>query len=130
MTISCVNKHRLPFPALVLNTITPPQPHHNRHIFTHAAADKTREEHRRARRQEKGGCTRYARYIFLFISISYSFPPAPSHLPQLCHAQSPNTKNAPFVARFLISVAILCPNTKNVNTFAFFMFGGYPAPLL
>ena len=43
MTISRVNKHRLPFPALVLNTITPPQPHHNRHVFTHATADKTQE---------------------------------------------------------------------------------------
>jgi len=107
VTISRVNKCQLPFPALVLNTITPPQPHHNRHVFTHATTDKTREERRRARRREKGGCTRYAHYIFLFISISYCFPPAPSHLPQLCHAQSPNTKNAPFMARFSISAAIL-----------------------
>ena len=51
---------------------------------------------------------RYAHYIFLFSSISYSFPPAPSHLPQLCHAQLPNMKNAPFAARFLILAAILC----------------------
>jgi len=46
--------------------------------------------------------------FFFSFSIFYSFPPAPSHLPQLCHAQSPNTKNAPFMAHFSISAAILC----------------------
>jgi len=35
---------------------------------------KQGREHRRARRREKGGCTRYACYIFLLISISYGFP--------------------------------------------------------
>jgi len=43
MTISRVNKCQLPFLALVLNTITPPQHHHNHHAFTHTAANKTRE---------------------------------------------------------------------------------------
>ena len=43
MTFSCINKCRLPFLALVLNTITLSQPHHNHHIFTHTAANKTRE---------------------------------------------------------------------------------------
>jgi len=122
VTISRVNKCRLPFPALVLNTITPPQPHHNRHVFTHTAADKTWEERRRARRWEKGRCTRYARYIFsLFIFLTLSLAPSLSWgIPQRGYSPCLVGILPPSVAANTLP-CLLPP------TFAFFVFCGLPA---
>ena len=55
-----------------------PSHHHNpttTTTFLHMLPPtKHGREHRRAQRWEKGGCTRYARYIFFLFSISYVLP--------------------------------------------------------
>jgi len=85
-----------------------PSHHHNPTTTAMSLHTPPPTKHRRSAEWHGDGCTRYTRYILFYFSISYCFPPAPSHLSQLCHTQSPNTKNAPFVARFSISAAILC----------------------
>jgi len=171
---------------LFRHLVSTPSHHHNptttaTFLYT-LPPTKHGREHRRAWRRENGGCTRYAYYIFLLISISCGFPlPAQSslswgiphlsnyatpsrrtwkmrHLQQIFRfrrlffggylgpsppfrsrqhpppvspppSHLPNMKNAPFVGHFSCSAAILCPNTKNVIMFAFFVFGGYFCPL-
>ena len=99
MTISCVNKHQLPFLALVLNTITPPQPHHNCHVFTHAAADKTREGAQKGLETEKGWVYQvrllyfFTYFYFLWFplpaqpSLSWGMPHSPNYAMPSCQTQ-------------------------------------------
>jgi len=110
MTISRVNKRRLPFPALVFNIITPPQP--PRFYTCHRRQNKggSTGGHGDGKRAGVPGTPAIFFYLFLFLmSFLYQHnPPSPGEYPIYLTTPRPAARH---------KKCAICS--------AFFVFGGY-----